>query len=323
MRIADTEYEEVGSIKYTGDPLRAGVIDARSAGSALLGLDEAIRFFNTQQSPELAEIEYDIPVQTRVGSWEAVLLAGIGAAGTIGATFALSYAKKAGEKMAENDFKDIGLKTVLSKSMSAIVTLVRLIKHTEKSHDWSASRIEPSFSSPAVVVVDELGREMPVPLEFYRWYQKIPSGLLSKMTVAIRPDRRLTIASFSDGEVHAVHLVASEKALFDNEGVSEEDGDVLFPELRHGDNVALEGRLIRGSEKTNTVGLEYQGHVINCIPSSGSIRKYKRALFLRCRVEGMIVRHSKSSYVADRRPKIIVDRVVPLQAERQRKLFQE
>lgn len=322
MQIENAEFEEVGFIKYSGDPLKAGIIDARSAGSALLGLDEAVRFFNAQQSPELAEIEYDIPVQTRAGSWEAVLVASATGLGVIGTTFALSYVKKAGEKMAENDFKDMGLKTVLSKSMSAIVTLVKLIKHTEKNQDWSASRIEPSFSSPIVVVIDEVGREVSVPLEFYRWYQKIPPGLLSKMTSVIRTDRPLTIGSFAHGEIDSVHLVASDKAFFESEAKDGDEGDLLFPELQHGDNVALEGRLIRGSEKTNTVGLEYQGHVINCIPSFGSIRKYKKALFLRCRVEGMIVRHSKNSYVADKRPKIIVDRVIPLQPDRQGRLFE-
>jgi len=319
MQTDYVEYEEVGFIKYSGDPVRAGIIDARSAGSALLGLDEAIRFFNVQQSPGLVNAEYDVPVQTRAGSWEAVLVAGT----TVAAAFALSYAKKAGEKMAENDFKNVGLREILSKSMSAIVTLVRLIKHTEKSHEWNATRVEPSLNSPSVLVADENGIEIPIPLDFYRWYQKIPPGLLSKMTSVIRTDRTLTIGTLQNGEVDSVLLVAGERALFEDSDDEDQDGEVLFPELRHGDNVALEGRLIRGSEKTNTVGLEYQGHVINCIPASGSVRKYKMALFLRCRVEGMVVRHWKNKLITDRRPRIIVDRVIPLQTDGQNKLFDQ
>ncbi|HEY9274434.1 hypothetical protein [Achromobacter sp.] len=317
MHTEDVEYEEVGFIKYSGDPVRAGVIDARSAGSALLGLDEAIRFFNAQQSSGLANAEYDVPVQTRAGSWEAVLMAGV----AVGGAFALSYAKKAGERMAENDFKSVGLRDVLSKSMSAIVTLAKLIKHTEKSHEWNANRVEPSLNSSSVIVVDEKGIEIPIPLEFYRWYQKIPPQLLSKMTSVIREDRTLTIGAMQNGELDSVLLVARERPLFEGGDGEGQDGEVLFPDLRHGDNVALEGRLIRGSEKTNTVGLEYQGHVINCIPSSGSVRKYKMALFLRCRVEGMVVRHWKNKLITDRRPRIVVDRVVPLQSDGQNKLF--
>ena len=65
------EYEDVGYIKYSGTDVEHGIIDAGSAGSALTGLDEALRFFNTQQSPDFSRLQYDIPVQTRPGSWEA------------------------------------------------------------------------------------------------------------------------------------------------------------------------------------------------------------------------------------------------------------
>lgn len=95
------EFESVGFIKYSGDGTTDGVIDAAAAGSALLGLDDALRFFNRQQSTDLSDVSYEIPVRTVAGSWKAIVLASVGA--VVGA-FALSYARKAGEKMAENDF---------------------------------------------------------------------------------------------------------------------------------------------------------------------------------------------------------------------------
>ena len=76
MATRSVEYEDVGYIKYTGNDVERGIIDAGSAGSALTGLDEALRFFNRQQSPDFATLQYDIPVQTRPGSWEAVVLEG-------------------------------------------------------------------------------------------------------------------------------------------------------------------------------------------------------------------------------------------------------
>lgn len=106
MSVETEQFEDLGFVKYSGESLVNGVIDAGSAGSALVGLDEAVRFFNSQQSPDFADLQYDIPVQTRAGSWEAVLVAGA----AVGGAFALGYAKKAGEKLAENDFKDIGLR---------------------------------------------------------------------------------------------------------------------------------------------------------------------------------------------------------------------
>lgn len=117
MVSGDQEYEEVGYIKYSGRDVTRGIIDAGSAGSALIGLDEALRFFNTQQSPEFSNWSYEIPVQTRPGSWEAIVLGGIA---TVGGGFALGYAKKAGEKMAERDFAEIGMKDVLRKSLERL-----------------------------------------------------------------------------------------------------------------------------------------------------------------------------------------------------------
>ena len=131
------EYEDVGYIKYSGTDVEHGIIDAGSAGSALTGLDEALRFFNTQQSPDFSGLQYDIPVQTRSGSWEAVVLAG---AIAVSGAFAIGYVKKAGEKLAENDFKEVGLKDVLKKSMSAMRTLAKIIKHTRRARGWETAR---------------------------------------------------------------------------------------------------------------------------------------------------------------------------------------
>jgi hypothetical protein len=308
----------VGFIKYSGDGLVDGVIDAGSAGSALVGLDEAIRFFNRQQSPDFGSMQYDIPVQTRAGSWEAIVLGGVAA---VGGAFALGYAKKAGEKLAENDFKDIGLKDALSKSMAALQTLAKLIKHTRRPRGWDLARIDPTMSIDTVVVTNDSGAELNVPVEFYRWYQQMPPRLLVKMTSVIRRDRVLTIGAIKDREPEEVTITEVEKPLFENLEIDEIEEEVLFPELTHGATVSLEGRMIRGNEASNSVGLEYMGHVINCVPSKGSVRQYKSALFLRCRIHGQISRHSKNRFVADRRPTIIVDRIIPLEADAQGGLF--
>ena len=81
----EQNYEDIGYIKFSGGDVPSGVIDAASAGSALLGLDEAVRFFNERQSPDFAGLEYDIPVRTQAGSWEAVVIAGaVATAGAFG-----------------------------------------------------------------------------------------------------------------------------------------------------------------------------------------------------------------------------------------------
>jgi len=314
----DQEYEDVGYIKYSGKDVERGVIDAGSAGSALTGLDEAIRFFNRQQSPDFATLQYDVPVQTRAGSWEAVVM---GSALAVGGAFALGYAKKAGEKLAENDFKDIGLKDILKKSMTAIQTLAKVVKHTRRARGWKTARFVLDDPTSTVLIVNDKGEELPVPMEFYRWFQQLPPRLLIRMTSVIRTERVLSIGIARSEKIDEVHVNEEDKPLFDDTQDEEEDENILFPELVHGQDVRLEGRLIRGNEASNTAGLEYQGHVINCVPAYGSVRQYKAALFLRCKVEGRITRHAKSRFVADRRPTLIVEKVVPLETDPQLGLF--
>lgn len=313
------DFEEVGFIKYSGEAVPHGVIDAGSAGAALIGLDEAIRFFNVQQSPDLASAQYEIPVETRAGSWEAMVLAAVG--GVVG-TFALSYAKKAGEKMAENDFKDIGLKPVLQKSMSAIQNLAKLTKHTRRSKGWNIERIEPIDNIDMAVIVNREGESIHVPIEHMKWFQQLPPQLLARLTGVVRKNRTLTIGLVDTTHpTEDVSIDEFDKAIFEQSEPDEVEDDTLFPELTHGIEAQLIGRLIRGNETSNTVGLEYEGHVINCIPAIGSVRQYKPALFLRCKVEGRVTRHSKHRLVADKKPTLIVSRVIPLESDGQIGLF--
>ena len=317
MPVETEQYEELGFVKYSGKSLIDGVIDAGSAGSALVGLDEAVRFFNSKQSPDFSTFQYDVPVQTRTGSWEAVVVASV----AVGGAFALGYAKKAGEKLAENDFKDLGLKDVLKKSMAALQTLAKLIKHTRRPRGWDRVRVEPSLGADTVLVANDNGDELPVPIEYFRWYQQLPPRLLARMTSVIRVDRVLTIGVVRTTGVEEVTIVEEEKPLFDQTEEDEYEEDILFPELHHGSDARLEGRLIRGSEASNSVGLEYMGRVINCVPAHGNVRQYKAALFLRCKVEGRITRHARNRFVADRRPTLIVEKVVPLEVDGQIGLF--
>lgn len=314
----ETEYEDIGYIKFSGGNVPSGIIDAASAGSALLGLDEAVRFFNEQQSPDFATLDYDIPVRTQAGSWEAVV---IGAVLATGGAFALGYAKKAGEKLAENDFKDIGLKDVLRKSLNAIQTLVRVVKHTRRGRGWNATRISNGEPTASVAITNQKGEELLISAEYYQWFQQLPPRLLVKMTSVVRSERILSIGVNYPDTRQEVQIDEVDKSLFDDTSEEEEYEDILFPELVHGIEVDLEGRLIRGSEASNSVGLEYQGHVLNCVPAHGSVRQYKAALFLHCAVVGRITRHAKNRFVADRRPTIILNKVTPLEKDTQLGLF--
>lgn len=102
--------EYIGCLKYTGKLVEEGLLDARKSAQALLGFDEAIRFFAIKQSPELQKIDFEFPVRVKKGSWEIAIPASIGEWIQTGAGFAATaYAAKAAQKMAERDFVRLGV----------------------------------------------------------------------------------------------------------------------------------------------------------------------------------------------------------------------
>ncbi len=308
------EQGSVGYMKFSGEAVPKGIIGANAAGTALLGFDECIRYFSKKQSPAFAKLDYEIPVKTTEGSWIVWVLA------SLGTIWGGAYLKKAGEKMAENDFKDVGLKDVLRKSISALRHLVALVKHTKGMLDWGSTDIRWRVNDGLVGVANESGEVIFVPIEFFRWYLDLPPGLLMKMTSVIEDERVLTIGAEKNGRFEETTVTAAEKVYFGHEAAANEE-DLLFPELEHGAAVRLEGHLTRGNEDSNSVGLKYKGHILNCVPESGNIKRYKPALFLTCIVEGTISRLYKQSTVAEKKPTIIFSSITPIETDDQIGLF--
>lgn len=311
------EQGSVGYMKFSGRAVPRGVIGANAGGTALLGFDECLRFFAKKQAPALAKLEYEIPVKTTEGSWLVIVLGVLGAGATI---FGSAYLKKAGEKMAENDFKDVGFKDVLRKSVDALRSLVELVKHTKGKLDFGSTDISWRVKDGLVGVANDSGEVIFIPIEFFRWYLDLPPGLLFKMTSVIEEERVLTIGAERDGRFEETTVTAAEKVYFGHEAAANEE-DLLFPELEHGAAVRLEGHLTRGNEDSNSVGLKYKGHILNCVPESGNIKRYKPALFLTCIVEGTISRLYKQSNVAEKKPTIIFSSITPIETDDQIGLF--
>lgn len=307
------EYEEVGFIKFRESGLPSGVVDASAAAAALMGLSECLKFFNNKQARGVSAMAYNIPVRTQPGSWEAVVLAAVG----LGSVFGASYVKKAAEKMAENDFKDVGFKELFRKSMDALRTLTELVKKTGASRGWEGNELVVDESGEYVAVLGMDGDEVLVPIEYFRWYQEIPKNFLTKLVSPVEGPLKLVIGSKSVHGSLETTVHSSDKQYFASKVAEQQEDGMLFPDLEHGMDVSLDGRLIRGNAAANSVGLEYMGHVINCLPANGSVKEYKPALFLRCRVDGKITRFTKHRYVPDRRPTLIIDRVLPLEEDAQ------
>ena len=67
----------LGYLKYDGDAVEEGIMDARDSASALLGFDEAFRYFVQQEKPAWGKEDLNLPVRIKKGCWQILIPAGI------------------------------------------------------------------------------------------------------------------------------------------------------------------------------------------------------------------------------------------------------
>lgn len=296
----EPEEGQLGYIKYSGELVRDGFLDARKSAQALLGVDEAIRFFVFQQAPELRTTDFEFPVKVKKGSWE-IVVGGI----------LLTYGMTAAKKMAENDFKDIGFKDLFKKALSAIQWVIRIGKHMG---DLTIKKFEQAKfrdNNALIGIRNAQGDYLYVPKEFLDFYVSASPDLLKKMSEVVEEERSLSVGVYEGEAVIEETVTRRHRQIFTHE--LDESEELLFPELRHGERVVLEGELTRGNEMSNTMGIGYQGHILTAIPEVGSIVRFKASLFLRCKVYGRVSREDDKGRLDSRRPKIIFSRIESLE----------
>jgi hypothetical protein len=298
----EQEEGQLGYIKYSGELVRDGYLDARKSAQALLGVDEAVRFFVFQQAPELRTIDFEFPVKIKKGSWE-IVIGGI----------VLAYVAKAAQKMAENDFKDIGLKNVFKNALSAIQWMIRIGKHLGDLTKKKFEDVKFKDNNTLIGIRNSQGEFLYVPKEFLEFYASASPVLLKKIIEVVEEERSLSIGIYDGTTVIEETVTRRHRQIFTNE--VEEPGEVLFPELEHGQAVILQGELTRGNEMSNTVGIGYQGHILTGIPEVGSIVRFKHSLFLRCKVHGRVSREDEKGRLNARRPRIIFTRIESLESD--------
>lgn len=306
--MADEEY--IGFLKYEGTLVEDGLLDARKAADALLGFDEAIRFFVGQQSPALREQEFEIPVRLKKGSWEALipitlvdwLITAIG----IGAS---SYFATAGKKLAENDIDKKTLKDVFTRAIEAIQWMIRIGKHLGNVAQKKFEKVQFRKDNTEIGIANVKGEILFVPKLFLDLYSAASPKLLKKLAGLVEIERRLNIGVFVNGNLVVEDIPAANKGIFTGD---EHDDEILFPELIHGQEVSLEGHITRGNENTNSLGFMYRGHILACHPESGSVVNYKSAIFVNCRIFGTISRLDRFGGYNETKPKILFQRIEPL-----------
>lgn len=307
------EEQYIGYLKYEGRLVGDGLLDARKAAQALLGFDEAIRFFVCQQSPIMRDIDFEIPVRIRKGSWEALiphtLIDWLKTAVGAGAT---AYLVTAAKKMAENDFDNKGMKDIFIHAVEAIQWMIRIGKHLGEVTKKRFENVRFAKQNTEIGLPNADGIYLYIPRKFFEFYISASPRLLKKIAELVEMERQLEVGVFKDGELVIEGIQYQQRHIFT---LKDETEEILFPELKHEQPVVLEGHATRGNENTNTLGFMYKGHILACYPESGSVVRFKNTLFLNCRIHGRVSRLDKYGGYNEFKPKIIFSHIEPLESD--------
>jgi hypothetical protein len=311
----------LGYIKYEGELVDSGLMDARKQAQALLGYDAALRHFIGKQLPELRNLDFEIPVRIKKGSWELLIpetVAGWVQAGL--GIVATAYFTKAAQKMAEKDFADFGITDIFKNAVEAIKWFARIGAHMEDLSIRKFDRTKFSQDNLLIGIGNYKGEYLYVPKFAFDLYISSNPKLLEKIAENIAEGRSLKIGTFKNGHIDEVSIDISKKSIFCQVDDTESE-ELILPELIHGDSVVLIGEVTRENKTSNSMGFKYQDHIITSYPEIGSIVPYKPILFLKCRLYGTVSRLDEKGRIAARRPKLFFSHIEPIEDLKNYDLF--
>lgn len=324
-KIAEKENTVFAQIKYEGKLVEDGFLDARKSGEVLIGIDEILRHFLYKENSDFQNFEFEIPIRVKKGSWIADFLANYDAYlfKTASIYAGSKYVGSALGEMAKNDFKDVGFKDVFKLAFKGMTWVIKIAKHLGTLTKRKIEKFKFTKDNNFVLLENENGELLEVPVEYLELYSSCPSSLFSKLANVIEDEREL-IVEYNDLEnkdKNSVRINTHSKSIFTVK--EEDDEEILFPELIHDSFVELEGHIIRGNQNSNTIGFEYKNHIITCYPNKGNVKDYKHTLFTNCIIKGFVDRLNKrTGEFIEKRPRIKFTEIISTESiDRQQKLF--
>ena len=256
-------------VKYSGAKAENGIMDARASAEALLGFDKMIRYAICNKEPKLKKVDFDLPVKVQKGTWEITIPE------AIGSLVLTAYLVGLAQQAAKDGFLEIGLikdsKKLFMWAGKAIKWFIVITKHIRAIEEKRYKLGSKTKSGIEVEIINDDGESLIVPLEFYEFFTESPSDLLEKNANIIEEEREMTFIAHKE---EPVSISFEEKKIYVGDE-AEEESDIILPELKHGDEVELEGKIIRTNEDTKTIGFHYQDHTLTIIPEDKKLEKYK------------------------------------------------
>lgn len=318
------KHEIFAQIRYEGKLVEDGYLDAKKAGEALIGIDEALRYFLYKEDSKFRNVEFEIPVRVKKGSWVTEFLANFDAiliktALTWGAS---KYFGSALSEMAKTDFKDVGFKDIFKQAFKAMTWVLKIAKHLGTLTKKKFENINFTKNSDYVELINDEGVILEVPVEYLELFANCPDDLFINLAKVIESERELIVEynDYENKKSDAVKIGFPNKQIFIP---NDEDDEILFPELEHDMYVELVGHITRGNENSNTIGFMYEGHILTCFPDTGNVKDFKNRLFTNCVLKGYVDRiHKKTGDYIEKRPRIKFIEIISIEPEdKQQKLF--
>lgn len=319
-KIAESNVEEyIGYLKYSGKSVEGGFLDTKKSAEALLGFDEILRYFILEDNPELKNVDYEIPVRVKKGTWGIWIPAGL----TI--WFAGKYLGSMATKAGSDGFFETGpskdIQKMFKGSIIAAQWAIKIGSHvgTFAKRKFENIKIDQTKNEPIIKISNEQGKVLEVPKKYFDIYVKCPEKIFSKNAGLIEQERTLEIGVIEKGIEEKVFVTEKEKSIFYTK--KDEEEGTLFPELKHNQYVELEGFVTRGNEKTNTIGFEYNGHILTCKPENRNIATFKNKIisqlenhfFPLIKIIGRIDRTDENHLFKNSRPMVIFSDIIPLE----------
>ncbi|MCF6175416.1 MAG: hypothetical protein L3J71_06590 [Victivallaceae bacterium] len=302
----------IGYLKFQGKRVEEGVLDGKTAGITLIGLDSSLRYFISSMNLELVAEEYEIPVRIEKGSWEINVL-GLIAGGAI--FVAASYAGGFVKKIGANDAGDLTSKDILRKSLIGVMWCIKISLHVgtvaKKTLD-DLTGVKWKNGNSEIGIPNAEGRYLFVPVEYFNLFGHFPFDSFGQIAGFIENERELVLGVHDNsGNVEEVTVNNSQKGIFHKE----EESEILFPELEHEQYIELKGHVTRGNESANSIGFRYNEHILTCYPTKGNIKEHKSKMFLNCEIIGKISREDRFGNYIEKYLKIYFDQLIPEESD--------
>jgi hypothetical protein len=307
----------VGYVKLRDPKIEGGVLGARRSAEILLTFDDALRSIVVQIEPTLGNVDFELPIKVREGSWEALIpttvqawmVAAVGAAATAAATTAATQLTK--NSVGDKDYAD------LARAAARIFQgVIRIRKHVGKQDVGQGVRFKDN--NEVVEIPNADGVYMTTSRQELEAYLRTPAKLLGEIVNFLGAESSFAVGSVApDGTTTEETVTYVDRDIFGGEEDEEPDetDEILFSQLKHDQYVVLEGTMTSGNSLTNRVGFKYNEHVLSCYPAGAPITAFREAFFKPCEIRGRISRLTESGDTNAKRPKIIFDRLTPIEAQ--------